>query len=74
MHPDDFRELKIVEVNKLWNSVFGIAKDVTPPFKIKEVVSRLCRRMLFLKTKTPPFFGLLVLEILKHPKCDICSK
>ncbi len=67
-------EIKEREAMKLWQVVFKQPYGESDTEGIKKTVAKLCERIRFMGENTPPFFGLLVIKILAHPKTDVLSK
>jgi len=73
-NPKLVTEIKHREALKLWNVVFKQSYNESETENIRQTVGKLCERIRFMGENTPPFFGLLVIKILSHPKTDFLSK
>ena len=61
-------------MDKLWREIFKQKYDTCSTLILKETVSKIILRLEIIGKNPPPFFGNLLISILKHPNIDSIAK
>lgn len=72
--PSLVEEIKAKETDKIWREIFHHPYDNCDKDLLKEITKKLILRMELMSSKTPPFFGDLILSLLMHPNLDSLTK
>ena len=72
--PKALEKVKERETDILWREIFHHPYDNCSGDRLREITKKLMLRMELLKERVPPFFGNVLIELLRHPQLDSLTK